>query len=117
MGVNLIPDDDDDAQVPANDNIDNKNMEDAEAIEVDDDTASVAHPMSNKTLCTMKQLSTFYNPLASNYIQANLSNDDTIATSHQLGRDEAAEAEDSDANSDASSKTHDWRKTICQVKN
>jgi len=53
----------------------------AEEIE-DDNTASVARPMSNKTFNAMKKLSTFYNPIATNYIQDNISNDDTIATSH-----------------------------------
>ncbi len=56
----------------------------------------------------MQQLSTFYNPIATNYIQDNISNDDTVTTSNQLGREEA-ESDDSDDNLDASSKTHDLK--------
>jgi len=52
----------------------------------------------------MQQLATFYNPVASNYIQDANSNNDT----NQLGRGGADVADpDPDANSDASLKKHD----------
>jgi len=46
------------------------------------------HPNA-KTICTMKNQSTFYNPMAMDYIKEHLSNPDeaTIATSNQLGRE------------------------------
>jgi len=60
-GINLIPNNEDkDNIITAND--DANNVEDAEAEEEDDDTTSVAHPMPNKVLHAMRQLSTFYNP-------------------------------------------------------
>jgi len=41
----------------------------------------------------MQQLTTFYNPVVTNYIQDAYSNDNTVTTSYQLGREEADEAE------------------------
>ena len=60
--------------------------------------------MSQKTFNAMKKLATFYNPMATNLIQDTQSDDDTVVTSHQLGRVDAAE--DAISDSDASSKTH-----------
>ena len=37
----------------------------------------------------MQQLATFYNPTATNFIQAADSNNNTVATSNQLGREGA----------------------------
>ncbi len=103
-GINQILDDKDkDNNVAANDGADEE--EEVEEEEEDDnDTASVVHPMSNKTFNAMKKLATFYNPIATNYIQDTISNNDTIATSHQLGREDAEGPKD---DSDMSSKTHD----------
>jgi len=73
----------------------------------------------------MKQLATFYNPAATNFIQDADSDDGTVATSNQLGR-EGADATDPDPgeddsdvslkrhvlqedDSDTSSKTHDLK--------
>jgi len=56
----------------------------------------------------MWQLATFYNPAATNFIQAIASDDNTIATSNQLGREEAElDASVYDDSLDASSKIHD----------
>jgi len=57
------------------------------------------------------QLATLYNPITTNYVQDADSNDDTVATSNQLGR-EGADAtnpdpeDDLDMSSDTSLKRH-----------
>ncbi len=110
-GMNMILDDDNDANLIAL----IKDVEEEANIAADDDNSvkehnAVAHPMpaANKTIQAMQQLATFYNPTATNYIQDAASNNDTITTSNQLGRDRADAAEpDPDAKSNASLKTHD----------
>jgi len=65
-GVNLIPNDKDyDNSIAVNGANDE---EEEEVAEEDGDTASIVHPMPNKTFNTMKKLSTFYNPITTNYI-------------------------------------------------
>ena len=60
----------------------------------------------------MRQLATFYNPAATNFIQDADSDKDTVATSNQLGREGAdvtdpdPDDDDSDRSSDASLKRH-----------
>ncbi len=56
----------------------------------------------------MQQLATFYNPAATNYIQATDSDNDTVATSNQLGREgaDAANPDLDDDDSDTSLKRH-----------
>jgi len=104
-GVNVIPEEDDGDNLVAPVADDSEDEEDEE-----DDDDTVVYPMSatNKTLCAMQQLSTFYNPIATNYIQNNISNDDTVTTSNQLGREEAdvTNPDPDDDNSDASLKRH-----------
>ncbi len=90
-------DEDEDAAVP-------------QAEDEEDEDQAVVHPKpaTNKTLWVMWQLATFYNPAATNYIQAMDSNDDTITTSNQLGREgaDAANPDPDDDDSDASLKRH-----------
>jgi len=96
-GMNVIPDDNDNAnQVAPIANVDVDEDEDVDAIQEDNDkeeNKAVAHPMPatpNKTLlATMWQLATFYNSVATNYIQDADSDDNTVATSNQLGREGA----------------------------
>ena len=56
----------------------------------------------------MWQLATFYNPAATNFIQDTDSNNNTVATSNQLGREgaHATGPHPDDDNSDASLKRH-----------
>jgi len=126
-GVNVIPDDDEDANAaaPPADADDEDVAVPPDEDEDDDNTAPVKEkPVTNKTLRAMRQLATFYNPTATNFIQDADSDEDTVATSNQLGREGAdatdpdpdADDDDSDAplkrhvlqedGSDTSSKTH-----------
>jgi len=106
-GVNMIPNDnDDDANVMAP--IVDNDEDDAVVVpqEEDDDNndqavAQLMPATQNKTLWAMRQLATFYNPAATNYIQAMDSNEDTVATSNQLRR-EGADAADPDPDDDDS---------------
>jgi len=70
----------------------------------------------SKLLCTpclpptrlLRQLTTFYNPVDTNYIQEADSNDNTVATRNQLGREGADAAKPNpEANLDVSLKAHD----------
>jgi len=84
------------------------NEEDDAAEATNDNDEAVEQPKpAKKTLRAMRQLAMFYNPMATNYVQDADSNDDTVATSNQLGR-EGADATDPDpeADSDTSSETH-----------
>jgi len=106
--MNVIPNENDDAnQMAPIADVDED--EDVDAIQEDDnkeENKAVVHPMPathNKTLQAMWQLTTFYSPVSTNYIQDVDSNDDTIATSNQLGREGADAANfDPDDDSDAS---------------
>jgi len=84
--------------------------QDEEEVDEDDGQPIIQQPVPaarDKTLHAMHQLATFYNPMATNYVQDANSNDDTVATSNQLGR-EGADAANPDPNDDldADSKTH-----------
>ena len=61
------------------------NEEDDTAEATNDNDEAVEQPKpAKKTLRAMRQLATFYNPMATNYVQDADSDDDTVTTSNQL---------------------------------
>jgi len=93
-GVNLILADDDDKAAPAPAH----QVDDVNSMIEEVQPMVVAPPPAshNKTLCAMCQLSTFYNPIATPYLDNNhsVSSEDTDLTSNQSGREVATHISD-----------------------
>jgi len=109
-GINLILDNDNANAAAPPAVLDDKEDNDA-TNEDDDNGTAIVQPMpttQTKMLCAMQQLTTFYNPVATNYIYDAASDDDTITTSNQLGREgaEATDPDPDDNDSDTSLKRH-----------
>jgi len=88
-GINLIPADDEDDAAPTPAHQD----DDADSTDEEVQPVAVAQPPAScdKTLHAMRQLSTFYNPIATAYLEDNhsVSSEDTELTSNRLGKEVA----------------------------
>jgi len=106
QGVHVIPDEDEDDAMALPAKLNEEEDEDA-AVNADNNEVVVQPKPAKKTLCAMCQLAMFYNTMATNYIQGADSNNDTVATSNQLGRQGADVTNpDPEVDLDMSSKTH-----------
>jgi len=111
-GINLILNDEDEDNNVADNNDANKEEEVEAEEEEDDNTASVEHPLSNKTFNAMKKLSTFYNPIATNYIHTTSA---MMILLPQAINWEGWKQKTSKMIQMWVQKHMTWRKTICQV--